>query len=130
MARFRTTDPNSSTRGTAVSTGDDVLTLPEFSVDVETDDDALIFWLDGELDMATARLLESELGKARPSSARRIVLDLSALRFIDSTGMALLVDAVEASQLNGRPVSLRHVPPQVEQLLSLTGLDRVLSFDD
>jgi anti-sigma B factor antagonist len=130
MARFQTTDLESSPGGVAVNTRDDVLTLPEFSIDVATDGGALILRLCGELDMATSRLLESELGKAAESTARKIVLDLRALRFIDSTGMTLLADAFETSQANGRRLTLRHPPQQVEQLLSLTGLDSILSFED
>jgi anti-anti-sigma factor len=45
--------------------------------------------LHGELDGATAKGLEAEFIRIETTSVSRIVLDLSELEFIDSTGMAV-----------------------------------------
>jgi anti-sigma B factor antagonist len=72
----------------------------------------------GELDIATAELLEAELAGAQTSDADTIVLDLSGLTFIDSTGLRIVLD------FNERCERLRVIAgaPAVERLLDVVGL--------
>ena len=72
----------------------------------------------GELDIATAELLEAELAAAQAGDAETIVLDLSGLTFIDSTGLRIVLD------FNERSERLRVIAgaPAVERLLDVVGL--------
>jgi anti-sigma B factor antagonist len=82
----------------------------------------------GEIDLASAPALERELRDAeRP--ARRVVLDLAGLEFIDSTGIHVLVDAQRRAEINGHQLVLKHVPAQAERLFSLTGIKPRFSID-
>ncbi len=76
----------------------------------------------GELDIATAELLEQELRNAHDSDAATIVLDLSGIEFIDSTGLRLVLDANE--RCGGPEGRLRVIAgsPAVERLLDIVGL--------
>jgi len=76
----------------------------------------------GELDIATAELLEQELRAAEDSDAARIVLDLSGLAFMDSTGLRVVLDANE--RCGGEADRLRVIAgsPAVERLLDIVGL--------
>ena len=80
----------------------------------------------GELDIATApelqRLLE---GLRRRHHA--VVLDLSAVTFIDSTGLSALMDARVESDRNGWDFSFRHPSAAVRRVVELAGLEDVLS---
>lgn len=81
--------------------------------------------LAGELDLANAESLSGELAKLETSEAP-LEIDLSKLEFIDSTGIAILVGAYQ--RLGER---LRLVPstaPDVQRVMSLTGLDAALPF--
>jgi anti-anti-sigma factor len=49
----------------------------------------LIFWLSGALDRATSRVLDDNLD-AQAHHARRVVVDLTELAFIDSYGLTTL----------------------------------------
>ena len=76
----------------------------------------------GELDIATAAQLERELAPVGASDAATIVLDLSGLTFIDSTGLRIVLDFTEfCGGLNGR---LRVIAgtPAVDRLLDIVGL--------
>jgi anti-sigma B factor antagonist len=79
--------------------------------------------LAGELDAAECPEVEAELTRVEANGAQRIVVDLSAVKFIDSVGLGLLVAAMRRSeQDSGR---LRFVPCQsedVQRLLFLCGL--------
>jgi anti-sigma B factor antagonist len=85
--------------------------------------------LAGELDLAAADALRSELEALEASAPEATVVDLSALRFVDSTGLSVLFDAVERASAEGRRLTFTRSSPEVERTLRLTGLDRVLSFD-
>ena len=76
----------------------------------------------GELDIASSELLEQALLDAERGDAETIVLDLSALEFIDSTGLRLVIDANE--RCGGPSGRLRVIAgaPAVERLLDLVGL--------
>jgi anti-sigma B factor antagonist len=76
----------------------------------------------GELDLATVPLLEQELEAAIERAEGDVIVDLSDLEFIDSTGIAVLVQAMGHSDGSGQ---LRFVPsraPGVVRVLEMTGV--------
>jgi anti-sigma B factor antagonist len=86
--------------------------------------------LSGELDLANASALETELNRALGNGDERVIVDLSELSFIDSTGIALLINAVARDDGGDR---LRFVPSRglaVQRVLKATGLDERLPFLD
>lgn len=74
----------------------------------------------GELDLANAATAEAELKASLEADGTKIVVDMSELEFIDSTGIALLVAALGHGETR-----LRFIPspsPAVARVLELTGL--------
>lgn len=59
----------------------------------------------------------------------QIILDFSQTTFIDSSGVGALVNNVKTAQQQGVKLILRSVQPQVMAVLSLTGLDQVLTIE-
>ena len=85
--------------------------------------------LSGELDLATTDRVEDELKRVEASDARTIVVDLSDLAFINSSGVHLLVDAeVRSRASNG--LTLLRGSPAVQRVLELCGVDAALPFAD
>jgi anti-sigma B factor antagonist len=77
----------------------------------------------GELDIATVASLERVLAEVEASDAGTIVLDLTGLRFIDSTGLRLVIELND--RCGGAAGRLRVVAdgaPAVERLLDIVGL--------
>jgi anti-sigma B factor antagonist len=76
----------------------------------------------GELDIATVELLERALLEVEQADTAMIVLDLSGLSFIDSTGLRLVLDVNE--RCGGSADRLRVIAgsPAVERLLDIVGL--------
>jgi anti-sigma B factor antagonist len=88
--------------------------------------------LAGELDMATAPVLADYLREQTgPPGATHLVLDLTAVRFLASAGVALLVNAVNTDQAAGS-VYLIGVTgnAHVTRVLELTGVFPVLNIHD
>lgn len=82
----------------------------------------------GELDLATAHEVDAELQRIAASDARAIVLDLSALAFIDSTGIRLTVRADERSRANGNRLALIRPDPRVFRAFEICGMADRLPF--
>jgi anti-sigma B factor antagonist len=86
----------------------------------------------GELDVSTApELRERLLAVLNRRTLSRLILDLSKLEFMDSSGMAVVVNTERRARLLGRTVVL--VAPQrpVSRVLQICGVDRFLPiFDD
>jgi len=79
--------------------------------------------------VATAPQLEAALAPHQPA-AGKLVLDLSGVTFIDSSGMTLLFQTARRSGREGFVFRVVGVRPAVAELLQLTGLDLVLNLDD
>jgi anti-anti-sigma factor len=96
-----------------------------FSIDQTLDGERHRLALHGELDLESAPALESKLREALAGGSKHLVLDLSDLQFVDSTGLALFVRAHQAAESNGHELTLTGRTPQVQRLFELTGvLDR------
>ena len=77
--------------------------------------------LDGELDLSNAAILEMALTEAIESE-KKVLIDLTRLEFLDSTGVALIVKMLGRSDAE-RFSFLPSKSSGVCRLLSLTGLD-------
>ena len=82
--------------------------------------------LAGDLDLASARLLIAALEHELDCGRRYLRLDLSGLSFLDSAGVAALVDVHWAFLERRGTVIIIGIRPRARRLLSLTGTDRVL----
>jgi anti-sigma B factor antagonist len=79
----------------------------------------------GELDSSNAATLEAAVAPVAAAHAERLVFDLSALRFMDSAGIAVLVGV--AAKVNA--VQLREPSDAVRRVIELTGLTGVLPIE-
>jgi anti-sigma B factor antagonist len=95
-----------------------------FSVSVEAGSPA-VARLTGELDLATASVLESCLRDV-PGS---VVLDCHALRFIDSSGLSVIVAAHRRREQTGDRLSIRGLSAALRQTFELTGLHHELHLE-
>lgn len=101
-----------------------------FRVDVRSADDATVISLGGELDLASSPALEEELERVAQSGSKLVVVDLRNLEFMDSTGLSVLVRAHQRAEENGRRLGLVNGSPQVQRLLTLTGVADRLTITD
>ena len=80
----------------------------------------------GEVDLSNAREVSSAIGNAMGQEARRLVVDLSDITYLDSAGVALLLRLAE--RLRARRRQLHLLVPRgspVRRVLEFTGLPRV-----
>jgi anti-sigma B factor antagonist len=84
--------------------------------------------LRGELDLSTAGRAEEELHRAESSEPALLVLDLSGLTFLDSTGLRLIVTADRRARDGGRRLMVVKGPDTVQRVFTITRLDERLEM--
>jgi anti-sigma B factor antagonist len=84
----------------------------------------------GELDLATAPRLQEELQLVEASDAREIILDLSDLDFMDSTGLQLIIRADARSKAIGKRLKLLRGQAHVHRVFEITATVDRLPFAD
>jgi anti-anti-sigma factor len=113
-----------------VAAGDPVRadTFTLFDVETITSDQRVELRLVGELDVGTAAPLRHALRRAHEDGVDTVVVDLSALRFIDSTGLHELVVAQKRQQAHGGEIVLHAPTAQTRRVLEIVGLDRLFTI--
>jgi anti-anti-sigma factor len=95
---------------------------PQLRIDERLEADRVTLTLAGELDMASAELLEQALEGVELQSKSMIVLDLQQIDFIDSTGLRSVLVALERCRARNQEFAITPGSQQVQRLLSVTGL--------
>jgi anti-sigma B factor antagonist len=101
-------------------------------LDVSTEDrDGLVHVaLVGELDLSTVAKVQEELRRAEARSPATLVVDLSKLTFLDSTGLRCIVTADERARDEGRRIVIVRGPDAVQRVFAITKLDDRLEMVD
>ncbi len=86
--------------------------------------------LRGELDLSTVPKVEETLRRVEESHPPVIVLDLSGLSFLDSTGLRLVVTADQRAREGQRRLAVVRGSDSVQRVFSITRLDEHLDMVD
>ena len=88
---------------------------------------AVVASLAGDVDLESSpRARELLLGLVR--GGRKVLVDLSAVHYIDSSGVASLIEALKAARLGGTGFALVAPNPAALRVLELARLDRVFTI--
>jgi anti-sigma B factor antagonist len=83
------------------------------------------------LDVSTTEPVRDELRRIVNAGSSWLLLDLSAVEFIDSSGLSVLISVLKQVRLSNGDVALFGVHPPVRALLELTRVHRILRvYDD
>ena len=93
--------------------------------------DTLIVKLEGELDHHHAGEIRDSLDKQlEDPSIRHLILDLSNLHFMDSSGIGVFIGRYKTINKRGGQVCITHVNPQLGRILEVSGLYKILKVYD
>lgn len=100
--------------------------------------DVVVVRPEGRLNMVAARQLKATLGELVEKGQCRIVIDLEATSFIDSSGLGALISGVKSTRQRGGDLRIARPTESVLSVLDLTNLSRILrprdsvegAFDD
>ena len=101
----------------------------DFGIDVTDDSAGVTVAVRGELDVLTAPFLWERLEPLLPTGGRRLVLDLSHVRFLDSMGLGVIVRAQSRLRQADGQLVVRSLQDQARKVFELTGLDKSLDVE-
>jgi anti-sigma B factor antagonist len=86
-------------------------------------DGTAVLTVTGDLDLMTAEPVREAVTTALRAGDRNLIFELGGLRFIDSAGLAILIEASSSAD----SIELRSPSPAVRRAIELTGLGEVLT---
>jgi anti-sigma B factor antagonist len=86
--------------------------------------------LDGEFDIGSIAMVEASLRRAEEDQPGLLVLDLSGVTFIDSSGLRVILTADRRAKQQGRRFALIEGSAAIQRIFKITGVDSVLEFMD
>jgi anti-sigma B factor antagonist len=96
---------------------------------IDRTDSAVVIRLAGELDLHNAKVVRDALLAAAVRKPQRLVVDLGAVRFVDSTTLGVLIEA--RTKLENRRAFLLAAPGlETRRALEVSGLDRHFAVHD
>ena len=98
--------------------------MDELRISVTAEPACILVTLAGECDLHTGRQLRDVLTSEVSRGARRMILDLSGLSFMDSTGMQVLLGVRTVLNVRGGTMAIVAPQPVVARILELTGADQ------
>jgi len=101
----------------------------ELGLSSERHADVVVLAVSGELDLATVPALSRELHAVEETHPKRVIVDLSELEFMDSSGLHELLRALKRASENNPRLSLRRGPPAVQRLFELTNTEHLFLFE-
>jgi len=82
----------------------------------------------GEVDLSVARELQAHLKKAMESRPARLVVDLAKVPYMDSSGVATLVEAMQITRKQSTKLVLCGLQDKVRSIFEIARLDRVFTI--
>lgn len=102
----------------------------DLGIDVTDRGDWAVLSVTGEIDVATAPQLREELVELVADGRNRIVVDLSGVDFLDSTGLGVLVGGLKRVRTHDGELSLACAQPRVRRVFEITGLTQVFPIHE
>ena len=90
------------------------------------DEGEVVVRLRGEIDLSNADAVEAEFRRVARAESGALIIDVSELQFIDSTGIAMLLNAVAGAE----SVAVRNPSPILRRMIDVAGLAPVLPIED
>jgi anti-sigma B factor antagonist len=101
-----------------------------FRIDVEPARDSVRVAPVGELDIATVDKLRAEVERLREAGFNRVVLDLRGVRFLDSTGLRLILELDAAAKGGSQELQIIRGATVVQRIFEVTPVSDRLDFVD
>jgi anti-sigma B factor antagonist len=108
------------------------MAFPQLRIAVDQSSDRVTVRVSGEIDIANSTRVKRVFDELLESYERatRICVDLQAVDFIDSSGIAVLLAARRQAVRRHISFGVTATSPQLQRLFAIAGLDQVLAMAD
>ncbi|MEM1424337.1 MAG: STAS domain-containing protein [Planctomycetota bacterium] len=97
-------------------------------MNIEQHDAGVLIRPDGEVDLSTSRELQMALKDAMSAKPSRVVVDLEKVPYMDSSGVATLVEAMQIARKQSSALVLCAMQDKVRSIFEIARLDRVFTI--
>ncbi len=99
------------------------------NVRVETREQTVIVSPDGDIDLTASPVLRQELQKVQKNHPARLVVDLGGVTYMDSSGVATLVEAMQVSRRQSSDMVICRLQERVQSIFEIARLDTVFRIE-
>jgi len=100
----------------------------DFTVSAAAHGPDVVITLAGTIDLVTVHAVRDRIYQMIPPPPGKIIVDLSSVGFIESTGLGMLAGI--HGRLEGREMHVRGATHRIREVLAVTGLDQVFVVED
>lgn len=92
------------------------------------EDQVQVFEVDGEVDFHTSPELRERLQNVLEKKSNKILISLKKVRYIDSSGLATFVEALQKIKRYQGKLVISDIEPQVKSIFEIAKLDSIFAF--
>lgn len=92
-------------------------------------DNVLNFKILGELDVSNISEFKDKLFLGIESKSSNVLMDCEDLKYIDSTGLGVLVSALKKTKAAGGFIKIIHLKPYLKKIFAITALDEIFDIE-
>lgn len=100
----------------------------ELHIETESFENAFLITPFGDIDLSQSDHLRQVIKKTIESMTQKIVVDLSHVQYMDSSGVATLIEGLQLARTSGRELLLCSLTQSVEAVLQLSKLDQIFDI--
>ena len=100
----------------------------EMNIEITKHDDAVVASPVGEIDLARSPSLRNHLAEIFAKKPARLIIDLAQVPYMDSSGVATLVEALQLSRSNDCTLILAGMQDRVHSVFEIARLDTVFTI--
>jgi len=91
-------------------------------------EDVIIFAVDGDIDINTSPDIRKKFDKPVNAKSAKIVINLDGVSYIDSSGLATLVEMLKRTRGYGGKMRLSNLAAKVKSLFEITKLEKLFDI--
>lgn len=98
------------------------------SVKMETKNGLIVCYVEGEIDINTSPGVKKSFDKLISSKAPKIIVNLSKVTYVDSSGLATLVEILKNMRSYGGKLKLSNMSSKIKSLFEITKLEKLFDI--
>ena len=101
---------------------------PELQIDIESNGNTTFVAPLGDVDLSKSSMLRSSLHDVVHSASEKIIIDLNAVPYMDSSGVATLIEALQLAKKIEKDLVLCNISQGVQSIIELSRLDMIFAI--
>ncbi len=99
-------------------------------MEMHTEGKYLVISLEGELDIENSSSLKGEVRNKVSSEYPNLVIDLTKVSYVDSSGLGTLIALQKDARFNGGALSVVGASEQIKRVMKMTNIDKLFELYD